>query len=473
MKCISSLLTVAMLAAVSSSVAQAGWLHLANSVFQVEEDNQKHPSSLIRTVTVREEVPETLVCSAYLNTLAQKNKGRVVTQVEILRGGEAVDELFFAGGVRKNSYLKCKSVGGLEVGDVVVFEFEFKGMARLKKSSSRLDLFEVNGIVSTAGAPAVEDFGLVPAAAGGWVHSANSVFVAEEGARKHPVQLARRILVPGEAVDTEVCVAYSNTADKKRGGRVVTTVRIEHQDGALETLSFAGRVKENAYMKCKPVARLAAGALVEFEFALKGMPKLNAGGEEADFVDLSGAVSTAGEPVFQNPPGVPVAPADAPPPAPAEPDLPPPVLPGGPISAADEVAVSKLLLQNTTTQLQRPNGDNPAKWIAVGPLSRALPCGCKVDTNTAGVGNTIADAVADYERKMRTSLGSGGGLGGSDRAAIDWYSKMSAASGPTSIRRDSGGGFHGEFWRPGRGSIHQGGFGSITAVVNWFKSQGL
>jgi hypothetical protein len=95
-----------------------------------------------------------------------------------------------------------------------------------------------------------------------------------------------------------------------------------------------------------------------------------------------------------------------------------------------------------------------------------------VNPNTTGYGDTIAAAVKDYERKMGL-LPSGSGLSASDVAALEWYQRMNTASGPTSIRRDGGGTFHGEYYRVGRGSIHRSGFSSITSVVNWFKSQGL
>ena len=49
---------------------------------------------------------------------------------------------------------------------------------------------------------------------------------------------------------------------------------------------------------------------------------------------------------------------------------------------------------------------------------------------------------------------------------------MNASGGPTSVRRDSAGGYHSEYWRARTGSVFNKG-GSIAAVIEILQKQGL
>lgn len=134
--------------------------------------------------------------------------------------------------------------------------------------------------------------------------------------------------------------------------------------------------------------------------------------------------------------------------------------------------MSKLLKNTKPAQLWRPNGGNPAKWVAVGPKTVAIR-GNQLDYRTAGVGSTPAAAVADYERK-KGSLGPPGDLlSAAERSLIQWYSAMDASKGPTSVRRAATGKYYGEYWRPSTGSKHHGPLGSMQAALDWLKKQRL
>ncbi|MDH3255641.1 MAG: hypothetical protein OEM62_11660, partial [Acidobacteriota bacterium] len=91
---------------------------------------------------------------------------------------------------------------------------------------------------------------------------------------------------------------------------------------------------------------------------------------------------------------------------------------------------------------------------------------------TTGYGSTIAAAVADYERKMG-KLAAGGLLTSRQLGAIEWYRRIDASQGPTSIRRSRSGGYYGEYYRPSRGAIHNGPYATMSQAVDWLKAQGL
>lgn len=135
--------------------------------------------------------------------------------------------------------------------------------------------------------------------------------------------------------------------------------------------------------------------------------------------------------------------------------------------------MSKLMINHRGVQLWRSKNGSPAKWQVVGPKTRAVPGTNKLILSTAGVGSTVARAVADYERKMGALNGPGARLSAANRAALVWYSRMSAAGGPTSVRRDSRGGYHGEYYRPGKGARHKGPFSTFAGAINYLKSEGL
>ncbi len=513
-----SLLLVALLALALVSPTQAAWFHVSHSVYQPRADAEGHPTAVTQMLVMPHDAVRPQVCVAYNNTAEAGGKGRIVSRIRIITpGGEdlfglpiepVIRPLSLAGGVSRNSYLNCRLVGDMKAGDIVEFEHDFKGMPKLTNDAGEIDFAEINGIVSDAGKPTIwsaplgfrlpqgnSPNGLVAPARGGWFHSSNSVLQADRNLQKQPKRLVQTMVVPEPARRPTVCSGYSNMSHNANKGRLLTTVLVDRVDGGTQTVKLRSNVRDNFALSCKQLADLEAGDMVRFIFQLKGMPKLGKVDQTIEFADLTGAISTAGEPSFREdsppppeplpdpspdpPPGSPVPPPSSPPPSSPSPPppsgpAPPPSPPGasGPVSAADAQAVAKLLYTNRRTQLWRPKGNNPSKWLVVGPNTRAIPGTNNLILSTAGVGNTIAGAVADYERKMG-SLGVGGGLSSADLDAIRWYSGLDASGGPTSIRRDGGGGYHGEFYRRWSGAIHAGPFSSIRGAVDWMRSRGL
>ncbi len=515
------LVTAALLASTLVSPAWSAWFYAAHSNFQPSSGGEVHPRALTQLLVMPREAVRPLICVAYNNSADAGGKGRVFTTVRITRPGGVdlfglpidpdVAEIYLSGAVSRNSYLKCDVAPDLKRGDIVEFEHDLRDMPRLENRGGGIDFAEINGVVSDAGEPTVWNApfgfrlpeghspnGLVAPEKGGWFHSTNSVFQANSDRQKQPRKVIQTMVVPAAAKRPSVCAGYSNMSSNDGKGRLIASVRVDRVDGGSDSVKLRASVRDNFALSCKRLADLAAGDLVRFTFLLKGMPKLGRSGQRIEFADVTGAVSTAGEPKFRresppapepppNPNPPPPEPTPSSPPPPGNPSPPPPSNPspspgspspppapsgpGGPVSATDSQAAAKLLYANRRTQLWRPKGNNPAKWIVVGPGTRAI-AGNRLNMSTAGAGNTVATAVADYERKMG-SLGAAGQLSSGDLAALRWYSGINSSGGPTSIRRDAGGGYHGEFYRPGRGAQHRGPFPSIQAAADWLRANGL
>ena len=109
--------------------------------------------------------------------------------------------------------------------------------------------------------------------------------------------------------------------------------------------------------------------------------------------------------------------------------------------------------------------------MAVGPKTQVIS-GNKLDYTTAGVGATIAAAVSDYERKTGSNLGTGSGLSSTEKSLLQWYSGINAAGGPTSVRRDGMGRYHGEYYRPSKGARTKT-VGSLADALGWLQAEGL
>ncbi|MFQ5526408.1 MAG: hypothetical protein ACE5GX_09135 [Thermoanaerobaculia bacterium] len=329
---------------------------------------------------------------------------------------------------------------------------------------------------------------LASSAAAGTLLVTDSVFKATKAQQVHPGEVFGGVVVPIRLSKAQVCVFYSNTTKKGNQGLIRTDVTIIGRKGKETKLKLNGRVKNNEFLLCKKAPTLRPGDGVTFSTRLLEMPRLRRRGKKDDDVaQIAGFVAEEFtlEDLFPEPepPPEPVECPDPPPPPPPPPPPGPSPTPtpeptpepepgGGPLTAADQKAASALLIQSTKTQLWRFKANNPRKWTVIGPrtLLGGGPGG--VNPSTTGYGNSIAAAVADYEAK-RGKLPAGSGLSQRDQQALVWYGKMNSGGGPTSIRRDTGGVYHGEYFRPGKGAIHRGGFTSIAAVVDWFKAQGL
>ena len=493
------------LVALAPAPAEATWLYAAQSIFQAEGKEENHPDSLTQVLLMPHDAVRPMVCVAYTNSLGKGKQGRVQTLITVTRPptvdifGLEVEakeqQLSISGGVDKNSFLECKVGPDMTAGDLVTFEHQLRGMRRVPGGEG--DFAEVAGVVSDAGEPELwtaptgirlaegnSPNGLVPNAGSGWFHAVNSIFQAEKGTRKHPKKLNQSLAVPEDAGGASVCASYSNRARNGDRGKVTAQVSIAHADGATESVKLSGSVRDNSWVGCKKVGALSVGDVLDFRFSFARMPKLSKGEPEIDFADVSAIVSTTGEPSYRDQPApdpdppfenVPAPSSEPPSSEPASPGdgadpSPPPPSGGGAISAADAQAAYKLLVANSSTQLWRPKNNNPSLWIAVGPRTRAIS-GNTLDLNTAGVGNSIASAVANYESKMGSLGGATGTVSAADQSALAWYAGMNP-SGPTSIRR-SPTGYFGEFYRQGLGAQHNGPLESIAAAVSWLRSKGL
>lgn len=506
------LLVATVLVIWGAAPAGATWFYAATSIFQSKAASEDHPETLSQMLVMPNEAVRPLVCVAYSNTLGKGKGGRVDTAVRIttpettdifgLPVDPVVREMALSGKVTGNSRLDCKVAPDMFAGDIVEFDHLFVGMPKVKSGDGELVFVEMSGVVSDAGEPTLWNApngfrlpeghspnGVVPGAKDGWHHAVNSVFQAESNEQKHPKKTAQTMVVPEAAKKPSICAGYSNMAPNKGKGKLITTATVSRADGSVETIKLSSGVRKNAAMSCKKTGAIEPGDFVDFAFTFKGMPKLGRYQQTIEFADVTGVVTTAGEPDHRSasPPGPAPLPDPNPPPDPSTPSSPStpstpssptpsspspaPTAPGGPLSSADYSAAAKLLKNNTGTQLWRPKGDNPGKWVAVGPGTRAIS-GNKLDYNTAGFGSTIASAVADFERKMG-SLGSGGSLSSGEQSALQWYSSMSSAGGATSVRRDGGGGYHGEYFRPSHGVQHHGPLSSMQAALDWLKSRGI
>ncbi len=503
------------LAIALSSPLQATWFYSANSVFQSKAESESHPEALSQVLVMPTDAVRPLVCVAYGNSLGKGKPGNVETAIRIttpetydlfgLPVAPVVRELAIAGQVSDNSYLQCKVAPDIFAGDIVEFDHLFVGMPSFRGKGEKSEFAEISGVVSDAGEPTLwnapngfrlpegnSPSGVIPGAKDGWHHATNSVYQAEANGQRHPKKATQTLLIPNAANKPSVCAGYSNMASKGSKGRLVTTVTVSRGDGSVETLRLSSGVRKNATLSCRKTGAVEAGDFVDFSFVFKGMPKLGRYEQTIEFADITGVVTTAGEPDFrdESPPPPPPLPDPTPPqpdppapssppsgpsptnPSPSNPTSPPSGDPGAPLSSADYSAAAKLLLNNTKTQLQRPKGNNPSKWLVVGPGTRAIGGTNQLVLSTAGVGNTIAAAVADFERKMG-SLGAGGALSSGEQSGLRWYSSMSTAGGSTAIRRDSGGGYHGEFYRPTHGVQHHGPLSSLKAALDWLQSRGI
>lgn len=327
--------------------------------------------------------------------------------------------------------------------------------------------------------------GLARYASAGTLLVTDSVFKAAKAEQVHPAESFGAVTVPVRLADALVCVYYTNTTKKSNQGLIRTDVTIIDRKGEETLIKLNGRVKNNEFLLCKKAPTLRPGDGVTFSTRLLEMPRLRRRSKnENDIAQIAGFVAqnVTLEDLFPEPepPPEPIECPDPPPPAPnpnpnpnpAPNPQPDPGPTNGPLTGADQKAASALLSKSTKTQLWRFKGNNPKRWTVIGPRTVRGSGPGGVSPKTTGYGNTIAAAVADYERK-RGKLPAGGALSKRDQQALIWYGKMNASAGPTSIRRDSGGGYHGEYYRPGRGAVHRAGFTSIAAVVDWFKAQGL
>jgi hypothetical protein len=473
------LLALVLLTAATAPAVASDSLHVARSVFTAEKNKQRHPELLTQTITINQEVPVPRVCIAYENT-SKKSQGhggadilleRVDgTQEEIRLSNEVRDDSERAG---KRTFVKCTKadqLADLVPGDMLVFEYSFENMLRLRRKGDTIDRVIVNSVAVADGFPLfVHEVGIEQGEEekgkkGGWLHSANFNFQAAKKKQKHPGTLTKMVVMQQDVEAPNVCSLYRNTFNKGGKGQVTATASFYRDDEMFDSFNLNERVKKNTARKCKVGQDLLAGDVVYFDFEFAGMPRMAKGSKKTDKAEVTGAIAGNGTPEFASGPSDPTGPSDP------GPEPPPP--PSGGFSSADLAAAAKVLKGSRPAQLWRFKNNNPTIWTIIGPrtLLGSGPGG--INPGTVGYGNTIAAAVADYEKK-RGKLAAGGSLNSSEISALTWFRGINTSQGPTSIRmpRNSGS-YVGEFYRPGKGVNHQT-FGSFVSAINWLKSQGL
>jgi hypothetical protein len=453
-------------------------LDIAYSVFQAEKNNQKHPQMLTHTVTANLPIKAPRLCIAYENT-HRRSRGRGVANIQILRVDGSEESHRLVDRVRNNSYVKCTKAGDVDdlaVGDMVVFEIDFKNMPRLKRGDERIDRVEVNSVVVADGFPLpLGTVGATPGEEedgkeGGWmIHSSNINFQAARNEQDHHETFTKKVVVPYDIEAPEVCTLYRNSFDKARKGKVTTEITVTRGEEILEALTYRSRVRKNTTKKCKATEDLLAGDIVTFDLLFEGFPPLKKSKDKVDYVEASGVVAGNGKPEFATvETGSPSDPTDP------NPDPTTPPTASGGLSSADIGAAGRLLIGNKPVQLWRAKTSwGRGKWWVIGPKTRidTTQLG-NVIASSVGVGNTIAAAVADYERKQGRLPGTGA-LSNADVKMLVWYDGINSDGGPTSVRKSPSGGFYGEYYRPGRGALHKGPYGSPGKALEWLRSQGL
>jgi hypothetical protein len=466
------LLAVTLLGLSLSPTLWAGWIHQDNAVYLGEVGTEKHPATFEQILAIPVGAAETTICIAYANNVKLVSVAKISTIVTIedLEGNK--ETLTLGVRVRKNAVIKCKAGPELEFGDLVTFEHLFQGMPRLRSKEGSYQGLAITSLVSTDGTPKIgagplalapetgtTPLGLVQSGESGWFHSANSIYHAEKKNDDHPGKMARAIVMPVDSVRKPlVCSGYNRVSDEKKKGKVVTSAEILRADGTTESFLLNGGVRKDQYLECQTAAKkISKGDIVTFVSNYKNMPAL----AKTAYADFVGVVTSTGEPAFRSEQvDVPVGPSD--------PGTPPPA--GSTISAADERAITRMFTASKN-QLIRPKGNNPAKWEVVGP--RTLVDANGIVASTAGYGSTPAAALADYEKKRGSLGGTARSLSSSERAAWEWYSRMSSVSGPTAIRRDGQGKWRGDAFRPNIGVQISPPLSGVVAVVNFLKKLGL
>ncbi len=483
------------LALVASTAATADWLHFADAIVQATDDVEKHPGKISHVIPVTKAMEAPLACVGYTNSVSQKSRGRLITDVLVVKADGTEETKKLIGGVKKNAYLNCKKLDAdLATGDVVFFDTDLRNFSRLRNDDSRSDFAEISAMLSATGEPElaqdaplgfvpekVAPFGLLPSPGAGWYYAARSVFQVDDDklSQKHPTALDRTLMVGNELKKSEVCISYSQMSAGDGGGRVIGTAKIIRPDESVESLKIVAPVKGGTALTCKaPAKKIDAGSIVEFSMELKGMARLENDGESIAFADITAAISTTGEPIFRepppppmpDPPPAPVATPTNPSPTPTAP-APPPGSTGA-LSAEDQACISRVLYAagGGARQIVRPRGNKGGKFEVFGPNS-VIGSDGKPVVSTLGFGSTYAAACADYERK-RGKMSAGPSVPSADISLWVWFSNMNSSGGPTAVRRDPRGGYHGDCWRPGKGVVIFSG-SSVNSVMKKLQGAGL
>ena len=132
---------------------------------QLEDPTANIASPAVLRICASTDAENPLICGAYATNALVANRGNVSMTASIERADGTVEALKLKGPVDRGLFFDCVSAeGDIAAGDVVTFAFKFKGMPRLIRGDERVDFFDVNGIVTTAGEPGLGNipFGVNP-----------------------------------------------------------------------------------------------------------------------------------------------------------------------------------------------------------------------------------------------------------------------------------------------------------------------
>lgn len=430
----------------------------------------KHPVSFQHAFTSPTDTEgDAYVCLGYANDGKFSNVGSFKGSVEITRvdpdtGETSVEKLRKQGNLSKNKWIRCVMTGPVSKGDSLVFDYEFRDFRKIRgevihvRSSlgkDRMLIKELRGPESNSDIGSPTEF-------------FHRIRTNQSDTGKHPKSFQQVFAASSDtpADSEQLCFGYGNDVKKKNKGKMTALVEIrrfeaDSEEPVVETLSVSDDVKDNKAKKCRKIDALKAGDMVLVDFEFSSMPRLK--NNTFQVKTALGPRVMADNEIFGPRPSPTDGGGQDPDPIPNS---------GGIISGADQIAASALMNKSKKTQLWRFKNDQPKHWTVIGPKTRLGNGLGGVDPATTGYGDTIAQAVADYERKMG-KLPAGSALSKAEVDALEWYFKIKTAGGPTSCRRDSGGSYHGEFFRPGKGSVHARVSGGIVGCINYFKANGL
>lgn len=434
-------------------------------------DEGKHPGAYQHAMVIpNDSEGDVYVCFGYANDGKRGNEGSfrglaTVSRMDPDTEDVTIERLRKRGNLKDNKWLRCVHTGPVRAGDTVVFDYTLSSFPKIRGATlhfrsavgtDRMLITELRGAEARGEVGDPTEF-----------HHRLRTNVSKSG--KHPKawQQAYVVAATSAAETLQMCFGYGNDFNKSNKGSFEAVTEIARTDPDTEEVTVQrfttkADVKDNKAKRCREIGPVNMGDSVVTDFSFKSMPKVR--GDVFQIKSSIGPVVMADREIYG--PTVEDLPDELPPGSNPTPN------PGGAISGKDQVAASSVLIATKRSQLWRFKGNVPKRWTVIGPKTKLGSGPGGVNPNTVGYGDTIAQAHADYQRKQG-GLAQGGALSVADIKSLEWYQQMNAAAGPTSIRRDAGGGYHGEYFRPGRGAVHQSGFGGITAVVNWFKSQGL
>ncbi len=470
-----SMLSTLMLVLGLSTAGQADWFHFANNV-RLPSGNLVHDADMLQMSVAATEAASTYACVRYFRESTKAKKGKVKTTARYMLDGEEIASLSFTTGVTQDRVLNCKEGPEVTVGTVVEFEHEFLGMPRvLGKKGQFVDVSGVVGESMLDEAIAFDEGSLALTSAdeesSGRIVGTSSLYVTDTDGQKHPKSLDHTLVTNRDMVAPMACIAYRRNAESKRSqGRVTATATVMYPDGETETLNFSSGVNQFEAVSCRELSQDApVGTIIQNEISFINMPKVKGTEEAQENFIVNTSLSTAGDVDFRPPP-VPAV-ADVPADTGGGGGAPPPGSTGA-LSAADQACISRVLYASGggSRQIVRPRGNKGGKFEVFGPNSTVDSTGHPV-VSTLGFGSTYAAACADYERK-RGSLPAGPSLPAADIGLWVWYSNMNSANGPTAVRRDPRGGFHGDCWRAAKGVIIFNG-NSPNAVLKLLQGAGL